>query len=69
MSLQLGLPLAVREKELADLKSTSPERKYNVRFQGKLRPFDVYVCAIRIAKIPFRERTHSRCSTGLHRKK
>lgn len=50
MSLQLGLPLAVREKELADLKSTSSERKYDVRFQSKLRPFDVYSVRLELPK-------------------
>ena len=50
MSLQLGLPLAVREKELADLKSTISERKYDVRFQGKLRPFDVYPVRLELPK-------------------
>jgi hypothetical protein len=50
MSLHLGLPLAVREKELADLKSTSSERKYDVRFQGKLRPFDVYPVRLELPK-------------------
>jgi hypothetical protein len=50
MNLQLGLPLAVREKELADLKLTNSERKYDVRFQGKLRPFDVYPVRLELPK-------------------
>ena len=50
MSLQLGLPLAVREKELADLKASPSDRKYDVRFQGKLRPFDVYSVRVELPK-------------------
>ncbi len=50
MSIQLGLPLAVREKELADLKATPSDRKYDVRFQGKLRPFDVYSVRVELPK-------------------
>ena len=50
MTLQLGLPLAVREKELADLEATTSERKYDVRFQGKLRPFDVYPVRLELPK-------------------
>lgn len=51
MSLQLGLPLAVREKELADLqKAGRAERRYDIRFQSKLRTFDVYSVRLELPK-------------------
>jgi hypothetical protein len=50
MSLHLGLPLSVREKELADLKQNPSFRKYDLRFQSKLRPFDVYTVRLELPK-------------------
>ncbi len=50
MTLPLGLSLSVREKELADLKGTTAERKYDLRFQGKLRAFDVYPVRLELPK-------------------
>src|SRR5687768_1218078 len=46
MSIQLGLPLAVREKELADLKPIQPFRTRDERFQGKLTTSNV--CRVRV---------------------
>src|SRR5256885_2704243 len=50
MTLPLGLPLAVREKELADVKADGSGRKHEIRFQGKLRPFDVYTVRVELPK-------------------
>jgi len=48
--MKLGLPLATREKELADLHLAESKRTYDVRFQGKLRTFNVYTVRIELPK-------------------
>lgn len=48
--MKLGLPLATREKELADLNLAESKRTYDVRFQGKLRTFNVYTVRVELPK-------------------
>jgi len=48
--MKLGLPLATREKELADLILTESTRTFDVRFQGKLRTFPVYCVRLELPK-------------------
>ncbi|MFZ1219357.1 MAG: hypothetical protein WAO00_08685 [Chthoniobacterales bacterium] len=48
--MQLGLPLSVREKELADLTAAPSERTYDLRFQGKLRTLPVYRVRLELPK-------------------
>jgi hypothetical protein len=48
--MKLGLPLATREKELADLKPANSTHTYDVRFQGKLRTFNVYTVRLELPK-------------------
>lgn len=50
MNVSLGLPLAVREDELAKLEYVKPERTKDVRFQGKLMPFRVARVRIELPK-------------------
>lgn len=48
--MKLGLPLATREKELADLKPAPGNRTYDVRFQGKLRSFPIHIVRVELPK-------------------
>ena len=48
--MKLGLPLATREKELADLHLADSKRTYDVRFQGKLRTFSIHTVRIELPK-------------------
>src|SRR5664280_1842507 len=48
--MQLGLPLATREKELAELKKESTDRRYDIHFQGKLQTFPVYSVRLELPK-------------------
>lgn len=48
--MKLGLPLATREKELADLTLVESTRTNDVRFQGKLRTFRVYTVRVELPK-------------------
>lgn len=48
--MKLGLPLAAREKELADLKPADSNRTFDLRFQGKLRTFPIHCMRIELPK-------------------
>jgi len=50
MSIQFGLPLTIREKELAELQPVDPLRTKDVRFQGKLTVFRVSRVRIELPK-------------------
>jgi hypothetical protein len=48
--MKLGLPLAAREKELADLKTSASKRTFDVHFQGRMRTYPVYPIRIELPK-------------------
>ena len=50
MSIQFGLPLSIREKELAELQPVDPPRTKDVRFQGRNATFRVSRVRIELPK-------------------